>query len=62
MLLKDHSLPAVTAAVEQAAALRIYSYEGVRVGLGRFQDVYPSDPPPLVWPNRVDHFDQLVHG
>jgi len=62
MLLKDHSLPAVTAAVEHAAALGIYSYEGVRVGLGGLQNVYRSDSPPRVWPNRVDHFDQLVHG
>jgi transposase len=62
MLLKDYPLPTVTAAMEQAAALGIYSYEGVRVGLGGLHDVYPSDPPPRVWPNRVDHFDQLVHG
>jgi transposase len=62
MLLKDNSLPAVTTAVEQAAALGIYSYDGVRAGLGRLNDVYCSDPPPRVWPNRVDHFDQLVHG
>lgn len=62
MLLKDHSLPAVTAAVEQAAALGIYSYEGVRMGLGGLQDAYRSDSSPQVWPNRVDHFDQLVQG
>ncbi|MFH1595083.1 MAG: IS21 family transposase [Pseudomonadota bacterium] len=62
MLLKDHPLPEVTAAVEQAAEAGVYSYEGVRGWLGGLQDAYRSDSPPRVWPNRVDHFDRLVHG
>jgi hypothetical protein len=61
MLLKDHALQEVTAAVEQAAGLSLYGYEAVRTFLRREprQDFGAFS---RVWPNRVDHFDQLVHG
>ena len=59
MLLKDHALHEVTAAVEQAADLGLYGYEAVKIFLR-------GEPRPnlgsvlRVWPNRVDHFDRLV--
>jgi transposase len=59
MLLKDHALQEVTAAVEQAAGLGLYGYEAVTTFLR-------GEPRPnlgavsQVWPNRVDHFDLLV--
>lgn len=62
MLLQDHPLPAVTAAVEQAAAIGVFSYEAVKsllIGQPEPSWRYSSLP---VWPNRVDHFDRLVHG
>jgi hypothetical protein len=61
MLLQDH--PAcVTAAVEQAAAVGVYSYEAVK-SLHSGQPETSWRPAWLpVWPNQVDHFDRLVHG
>ena len=59
MLLKDHALHEVTAAVEQAAGLGLYDCEAVTTFLR-------GEPRPnlgsvlRVWPNRVDHFDRLV--
>jgi len=62
MLLKDHPLPVVTAAVEQAAAVGVYSYEAVKsLLIGQPEPAWRHSPLP-VWPNRVDHFDRLVHG
>jgi hypothetical protein len=62
MLLKNHPLPAVTAAVEQAAAIGVFSYEAVKSLLrGQPEPAWRHSPLP-VWPNRVDHFDRLVHG
>ncbi len=62
MLLQDHPLPAVTAAVEQAATMGVFGYEVVK-------SLLDGQPGPSwrhsllpVWPNRVDHFDRLVHG
>ena len=59
MLLKDHPLQEVTAAVEQASSSGLYGYEAVKTFLGgrigkKLCEVSP------VWPNRVDHFDLLV--
>ena len=59
MLLKDHPLQQVTAAVEQASSSGLYGYEAVKTFLGE------ESPDKLcevsrVWPNRVDHFDLLV--
>jgi hypothetical protein len=62
MLLQDHPLPAVTAAVEQAATIGVFSYEAVKSLLsGQLEPSWRHSPLP-VWPNRVDHFDRLVHG
>ena len=62
MLLREHPLPAVTAAVEQAAATGVYSYEAVKELLnGQPERAFRQALLP-VWPNRVDHFDRLVHG
>ena len=62
MLLQDHFLPAVTAAVEKATAVGVYSYEAVKELLnGQSEPCWRHAPLP-VWPNRVDHFDRLVHG
>jgi len=62
MLLQDHPLTAVTAAVEQAATIGVFGYEVVK-------SLLDGQPGPSwrhsllpVWPNRVDHFDRLVHG
>ena len=62
MLLQNHSLATVTAAVERAATMGVFSYEAV-------QSLLSEQPEPSwrhsslpVWPNRVDHFDRLVHG
>jgi hypothetical protein len=61
MLLKEHALQKVTAAVEQAAELGLYGYEAVRTLLrGELRPNRRAASP--VWPNRVDHFDRLVHG
>jgi len=62
MLLQDNPLPAVSVAVEKAAAMGVYGYEVVK-GLLNGQPE-PSWRHALlrVWPNRVDHFDRLVHG
>jgi transposase len=59
MLLKDHPLPEVTAAVEQASRYGLYGYEAVKT----FLEEEPAQKlcaVSLVWPNRVDHFDLLV--
>jgi hypothetical protein len=59
MLLKDHPLQEVTAAVEQASNSGLYSYEVVKNFLcGKSAKKICEFPP--VWPNRVDHFDLLV--
>jgi hypothetical protein len=61
MLLKDHALHEVTEAVEQAAGLGLYGYEAVRTFLrGELRQDFGVVS--LVWPNRVDHFDLLVHS
>ncbi|MFW6127373.1 MAG: IS21 family transposase [Thermodesulfobacteriota bacterium] len=62
MLLKDHPLPAVTAAVEQAAAVGVYRYEAVKGLLSGPPEPSWRHSLPPVWPNQVDHFDRLVHG
>ena len=62
MLLREHPLPAVTAAVEQAAATGVYSYEAVKELLNGQPERAFRQALLLVWPNRVDHFDRLVHG
>jgi transposase len=59
MLLKDHPIKEVTAAVEQASRSGLYSYEVVKNSLVGGSARRPCELPP-VWPNRVDHFDQLV--
>jgi hypothetical protein len=59
MLLKDHPLPKVTAAVERALRSWLYGYEVVKTTLGG-ESVRQSCESPPVWPNRVDHFDQLL--
>jgi transposase len=62
MLLQDHPLPAVTTAVNRAAMMGVFSYEAVQ-GLLSGQPVPTWRHSPLpVWPNRVHHFDRLVHG
>lgn len=59
MLLKDHPLQEVTAAVEQASNSGLYSYEVVKNFLcGKSAKKICEFQP--VWPNRVDHFDLLV--
>jgi len=59
MLLKDHALQKVTAAVEQAAGLGLYGYEAVKTFLR--EELRPNlSAASRVWPNRVDHFDLLV--
>jgi hypothetical protein len=62
MLLQDHPLPAVTAAVEEAAAVGVYSYEAVKGLLNGQPERSWRQALLPVWPNRVDHFDRLVHG
>jgi hypothetical protein len=59
MLLKDHRLQEVTAAVEQASNSGLYSYDVVKNFLGgkSAEKICEFQP---VWPNRVDHFDLLV--
>lgn len=59
MLLKDHPLPQVTAAVEQASGTGLYGYEAVKTFL-REEPVKKLCEVPRVWPNRVDHFNLLV--
>jgi hypothetical protein len=60
MLLQDHPLPAVTAALERAATMGLFSYEAVKSLLsGQPERAFRHSPLP-VWPNRVDHFDRLV--
>ncbi len=62
MLLRDHPLPEVTAAVEKATAMGVYAYEAVK-GLLNAQPERACRQALLpVWPTRVDHFDRLVHG
>ena len=59
MLLKEHALQEVTAAVEQAAGLGLYGYEAVKTFLR--EELRPNlSAASRVWPNRVDHFDLLV--
>jgi hypothetical protein len=59
MLLKDHALQKVTAAVEQAAGLNLYGYEAVITFL-RGEPRQNLGTVSQVWPNRVGHFDRLV--
>jgi hypothetical protein len=59
MLLKDHALQEVTAAVEQAAGLGLYGYDAVTTFL-RGEPRQNLGAVSQVWPNRVDHFDLLV--
>ncbi len=59
MLLKDHPLQQVTAAVEQASGPGLYGYEAVKNFLGEEPVKKLCEVSP-VWPNRVDHFDLLV--
>jgi transposase len=59
MLLKDHPLQQVTAAVEQASRYGLYGYEAVKTFLGE-EPTQKLCAVSLVWPNRVDHFDLLV--
>ncbi len=62
MLLRDHPLSAVTAAVEKATAGGVYSSEAVKSLVdGQPEFSWRRSPLP-VWPNRVDHVDRLVHG
>jgi transposase len=67
MLLKDHPLDEVTAAVEKALSCGILSYEGVINLL--YQIHQPATEPlslrvnsPPVLPNRVDQFDLLLRA
>ena len=67
MLLKDHPLAEVTAAVEKALSYGILSYEGVINLL--YQIHQPATEPlplrvnsPPVLPNRVDQFDLLLRA
>ena len=62
MLLQDHSLPAVTAAVEEAKAVGVYGYEAVKGLLNGLPESSFRHALLPVWPNRVDNFDRLVHG
>jgi hypothetical protein len=59
MLLKDHPLQQVTAAVEQASGSGLYGYEAVTTFLGE-EPVKKLCEVSRVWPNRVDHFNLLV--
>jgi hypothetical protein len=59
MLLKDRPLEAVTAAVERALRSGLYGYEVIKTALRGESAKRPWESPP-VWPNRVDHFDQLL--
>jgi transposase len=59
MLLKDHPLQQVTAAVEQASGSGLYGYEAVKTCLGE-KPVKKLCEVSRVWPNRVDHFNFLV--
>jgi hypothetical protein len=59
MLLKDHGLPEVTAAVEQAAGLGLYGYDAVLTFFGG-RSARKLCAVSLVQPNRVGHFDLLV--
>ncbi len=59
MLLKDHPLQQVTAAVEQASGSGLYGYEAVKTCLGE-EPVKKLCEVSRVWPNRVDHFNLLV--
>lgn len=59
MLLKDHPLPEVTVAVEQALRSGLYGYEVIKTALQGESAQRPCESPP-VWPNRVEHFDQLL--
>jgi transposase len=59
MLLKDHARHEVTGAMEQAASSGLYGYEAVKTFL-REGSVQKLGAVARVWPNRVDHFDQLI--
>jgi hypothetical protein len=65
MLLKDHPVDEVTAAVEKALSYGISSYDGVMNLLYQLQQPLSEplslqvDSPP-VRPNRVDQFDLLL--
>ena len=62
ILVQDHPLPVVTAVVEQAAMMVVFSYEVVMNLLnGQSESAFRQALLP-VWPSRMDHFDQLVHG
>jgi transposase len=67
MLLKDHPMDDITAAVEKALSYGILSYDGVINLLDQIHQ--PATEPfslrvnsPLVWPNRVDQFDLLLRA
>jgi transposase len=67
MLLKDHPVDAVTAAIEKALSYGILSYDGVINLL--YQIHQPATEPlslrvnsPPVWPNKVDQFDLLLRA
>jgi len=67
MLLKDHTVDDVTAAVEKALSYGIHSYDGVINLLYQIQQ--PATEPlclrvnsPPVWPNRVGQFDLLLRA
>jgi transposase len=65
MLLKDHPVDEVTAAVEKALSCGIFSYDGVINLLDQMHqpETEPLSLPvrtPSVWPNRVDQFDLLL--
>ena len=67
MLLKDHPLSEVTAAVEQALSHGILSYEGlinllyqINQPASELLSLQVNSPPVL--PNRVDQFDLLLRA
>ncbi len=63
MLLQDHLLPAVTAAVERTATMGVFKLRGGQEPAPWTAQALLAPHSLLpVWPNRVDHFDRLVHG
>ncbi len=65
LLLKDHPMDKVTAAIEKALSCGIYSYDGVANLL--YQVDQPPMEPPCLWvisppvlPNKVNQFDLLL--
>lgn len=67
MLLKDHSLAEVSAAVEKALSCGILSYDGVFNLLSQIHEPLPGpsslrvNSPPVL-PNKVDQFDLLLRA